>query len=82
MRQPGKTNLVQGRIIVGFKNEVPRNKAEEIISGFGLTILNVRERFNQFLVKVPNTSEDEWVQKFKALQEVSFAEREHLLHTC
>ena len=66
---------VDGEIIVAFRDDVSSAEAEREIADFGLSVKKKIGSTNIYLVEVSVGSEQKWIEDFKKLASVRFAER-------
>lgn len=67
-------------IIVGFSTDVTSTEAEKTIANFGLSVKDKIGSRNTYLVKVPVGCEQKWIDDFKKLTTVRFAERNGIVY--
>lgn len=68
-----------GEIIVGFSADIPSTEAEKAIVNFGFSAKNKMGSRNTYRVEVPVGSEQRWIDDFKKLTSVRFAERNGII---
>jgi len=82
-------DYVEGQILVGFKEDVTREQAEELIDSYGLSYESIFTGPNAWIdpllksmkVYVPNGKEQEWIKLFEKEALVDYAELNVLLLT-
>lgn len=72
--------FAEGEILVKFRDDVPEEKAHEIISQHGAGILRYMEKLRVYLLKLKKgESVEDAVEEFSALPEVQYAEPNYTL---
>lgn len=68
-----------GEITVGFHSDIALTEVEKTITDFGLSVKDKIGLINTYLVEVPVGSEQRWIENFKKLTWVMFAERNDIV---
>ena len=72
--------FAEGEILVKFRDDVPEEKAHEIISQHGAGILRYMEKLRVYLLKLKKgESVEDAIEEFSALPEVQYAEPNYTL---
>ncbi len=69
---------VKDEVIVKFR--LPKDKAELVIKNMGCNIVKYSHYLNYFLVKIPDGDVLSWVNKFRNMEDVVFAEPNLIYH--